>query len=199
MTRKTGDIAFVHRLPQALVVDTPAETDIQVRALDAQGNVIGSYPVPFRPNTDREPGEDLKGIVDASIPFPEGVRALELVIDEQVVDRFSAPAPGVVPERAEVRITGRPPSAERVEIEGAVARLDWSDAGPAPEGVSYDVQASTDGGQTWQTVAVGLKEPMLDIDVSQFGRRGTLEVRVIANSGFSSTVLDTLSINLARG
>jgi hypothetical protein len=72
--------------------------------------------------------------------------------------------------------------------------LDRGAAGPAPEGVSYDVQVSADDGQSWQTVAIGLKQPSAMVDLS--GYEGKVQLRVIANSGFFSNVVDTQTINI---
>jgi hypothetical protein len=57
--------------------------------------------------------------------------------------------------------------------------------------VSFDqkgLQVSTDGGQTWQTVAVGLTSPSANIDRSQFQDAERITVRVIATNGFDNSV-----------
>jgi len=50
---------------------------------------------------------------------------------------------------------------------------------------TYAVQASTDGGRTWQTLAVGLSEPGVDVDPNQFPPGQTVMLRVITTDGFS--------------
>ena len=54
---------------------------------------------------------------------------------------------------------------------------------------SFAVQVSTDHGRTWQTVGVGLKEPSLTLDRSQFTPGQEIYVRVIATNGFTSSVV----------
>ena len=59
-----------------------------------------------------------------------------------------------------------------------------------PAGVTYIVLASTDGGVSWQTLAVGLYEPRLRITADQFeGAR--LQLRVIATNGLQNIELAT--------
>jgi hypothetical protein len=50
---------------------------------------------------------------------------------------------------------------------------------------TYAVQASTDGGRSWQTLAVGLSEPAVDVDPNQFPPGQTVMLRVITTDGFS--------------
>jgi hypothetical protein len=58
----------------------------------------------------------------------------------------------------------------------------------AANNITYNVQVSTDGGNIWQTVAVGRTTPDATIDRSQFQGAAHLLVRVAATNGFQSTV-----------
>lgn len=195
LTEQTAKIESVRRVPQALVPSGVVESPAKLRVLDSSGNPIAEHIVPFKPNSERDPGEDVLGIVDAAIPFPEAAHSVELLLDGKVVDVYTAAAPGAA---ASVEVTARATSEESPATGAREIELDWSDAGPAPEGLTYDVQASTDGGTVWQTVAIGLTEPHTTIDVGQFGTSGKIDIRVVANAGFSTSVVDTLSIDLAE-
>ena len=69
---------------------------------------------------------------------------------------------------------------------GREVLLDWSAAaGPASAGVTYSVLVSTGGGASWQTLAVGLREPRLQVGTEQFGA-AKLQIRVLASNGLQT-------------
>ena len=185
-TKNTGSIAYVNRVSRALVPSqsalaaTPAEAEI--RAVDANGRILVSQPAQIRFDSDKEPFEDRTGLIDTAIPVPLGAAAIEVLLSGRVVTRREVggnlPTAGMAGEQA----------LEVTPIVGATGRelvLDWSTAGVAPADVTYIVLASTDGGVSWQTLAVGLHEPKLRIDAGQFGG-GRLQLRVIATNGLQN-------------
>jgi hypothetical protein len=128
------------------------------------------------------------------VPFPAGAKTLELLVDGQMVDRFETPAAGAQPQATlSVKMPAGADVAESRAQVGTI-ELDWGAAGLAPEGLSYDVQVSTNAGQSWQTLAIGLKQPSATVDLS--GYEGKVQLRVIANSGFSSNVIDTRTVDI---
>ena len=60
-----------------------------------------------------------------------------------------------------------------------------------PSNVTYNIQVSTDDGQTWQTVAVGRASPEMTIDRTQFAPGSRVAVRVVATDGFTNNVADS--------
>ena len=62
------------------------------------------------------------------------------------------------------------------------------DTPPESANIRYNIQSSTDDGNTWATIAVGLTSPQLSIDRSQYPPGSHVTIRVIATDGFTSTV-----------
>jgi hypothetical protein len=77
---------------------------------------------------------------------------------------------------------------------GAV--LSWDDAGAATAGAGavsarYAVQASTDQGRTWITLAVGTPDRSLPLDPEPFAGAEQVRFRVLTTNGFTQTVATT--------
>ncbi len=193
VTRRTAEIVDARRLERALVpVGDPGPT-LELRALDAGGAELARWNVPFLPNSEREPGEDLMGVLDAVVPYVEGLAAIEVLVEGNVADRFAAAAVGAVGP-AELSVEQAMGAAAVGMGPGAVT-LDWSAAGPAPEGATYDIQASTDGGVSWLTLAMGLTEPQATVDLEGLVSDGPIELRVLVKEGFVQRVLDTVEVS----
>ena len=183
LTEGTASFVDVRRAATALVPSGPVDSPVTVRALDASGTEIASTAIPFLPNSDREEGEDLMGVLDGAIPFPAGVATLELVVEGEVADSFSPPAGGDLGPSAEGDVAIE---AARSDDPTEVP-VSWE--GGALEGAAgYDVQVSDDGGTTWSTLAVGLTEPETVLDLSGF-EAGEVGVRVLLNAGFDTRVV----------
>jgi hypothetical protein len=56
---------------------------------------------------------------------------------------------------------------------------------------TYTVQASSDGGQTWYTLGVGLTDPSIRIDRHQFEPGREVKLRVLATDGFTQSVVSS--------
>jgi hypothetical protein len=195
VTKSTGEIAYVNPVSRA-VMPTSLEArlgEAEVRAVDANGRVLASWPATIRFDTDKEPGEDRTGIIDAFIPAPPATAAFEVLLSGRIVARRDVGAPlparGVAAGTGTLAVSSAAEPGERV--------LDWSSAGPTPVGVTYSVLASTDGGSSWQTLAVGLREPRLRIGTEQFGV-GRLQVRVIASNGLKTEEVATRDVEVNR-
>lgn len=205
LTKNTGRIDYVRRVARALVPQTSGPTDLQLRVLDRAGRELGTYPAQFRPNSERDLGEDLIGVVEGIVaPRPE-MAAIELLVRGVVASRYVSPETTrldptdlrVVPQREQPSAVPSPAG----ETASQLLKLEWGSgagADPARLGqgakVTYDVQASRDGGRTWQTLAVNVPTPTTEIDVAEFKDDPRIDVRVVANSGFESKVIAQRSI-----
>jgi hypothetical protein len=183
LTDRTGEILYVNPVSRALAPAAAADVnDVEIRVLDATGQTLQVYPAPVKLNACADAGQDEVGIVDAVIPAHPGARQLELVLDGQVLDTYRAgEAP---PEVSNLR---------RDDVTESAFSFAWD--APVEESVTsnltYNVQVSTDDGQTWQTVSVGRTRPDATIDRSQFEPGTRVTVRVVATDGFTNTVADT--------
>jgi hypothetical protein len=198
LTDRTGRIAQVTPLPgRPSPTPPPEETRLALRARSASGTTQ-EYLVEFKPDSDRPRDEEETGLVAAIVDVDSGVTAIELLIDGDVVATFE---PGAAP--GEVAHLGvKPSGAERDEEEGVrltQRTLSWDDmSGRGPDGRStFIVQASTDRGETWQTLAVGLADTSLPIDPGDYAHAEQVRFRVLATNGiaYTETATDDLPVD----
>ena len=107
------------------------------------------------------------------------------LVGGKVVDTFRPAAAAPLARKVKASAAKRSASAPLVLAEAASA-----------PGLRYTVQTSVDGGQTWETQAVGLQTRKFKLNSENFGDAATLKVRVIATNGFDSTVLSTEDVKL---
>ena len=179
LTTGQGKLEYVQAMPGGEPTPTDPSSSVAVRARRGDGSVLRDYPVAVKLNSELGPADERTGLVDAILPVDIDATVLELVINGRVVDTHRAAA--------------QPPAANSARVvgaEGGEIALAWN-TGPREPSHTYAVQASTDGGQTWQTLAVGLKESTITIDQSQFGSGKTVKVRVIATDGFTRSEIMT--------
>jgi hypothetical protein len=128
-------------------------------------------------DTCQEGGPGGGATVDAVIPQPAGLRALRLVVGGEIVDTFEPS-----------RVRPAPRALKAIVPKGAAAAtIAWDEASAAKD-LTYAVQTSVDGGQTWQTQAIGLKTRKFKLDREELGKAEAVKVRVIASNGFQSAV-----------
>ncbi|MFD0313241.1 hypothetical protein [Streptomyces flavalbus] len=190
LTRREGGIQFVNPVAPAAVPPSlasgPAHGDEEsgptavLRVLQSGGAPPREIQVPVKLGSEPEPGGDRTGLIDAVTPAGPAPEAVELVLDGEVVDTFH-PAGGPPRLRA-ARDAGVADGMVRMALE--------FDEDPEA-GYSYSAQVSADGGRTWRTVGVGLKEPTVDLDRRQFGPGDDVRLRITTTNGFTSTTAET--------
>ncbi|HSE17958.1 MAG TPA: hypothetical protein VLB46_12960 [Pyrinomonadaceae bacterium] len=187
LTEGTGNIRYVNPVSRALSPASAGSAGFELRVLDAAGQALGTYPAPVKVNSCADPAEDRTGIVDALIPANPAARQIELLYNGQVLDTFRSG--GAVPEVSNLRREASTESALSFTWDDATAAMAEDEA--SASNVTYNVQVSTDEGQTWQTVAIGRTSPDATIDRTQFEPGERVTVRVVATDGFTSTVAET--------
>jgi hypothetical protein len=185
LTEGTGNIRYVNPVSRTLSAAAVGGAGFELRVLDATGQALGSYPAPVKLNSCADPSEDRTGIVDAVIPANPAARQIELLYNGQVLDTFRSGA--AVAEISNLRRETSTESALSFAWDNAATTSVEDDV----SNVTYNVQVSTDEGQTWQTVAVGRTSPDATIDRTQFEPGDRVTVRVVATDGFTSTVAET--------
>lgn len=178
MTRGEGKIRFVNPIPSGRACGIEPKGPVLLRVNSEVGQVLHEYRVLVNIYTELAPEADREGLVDAVIPIRPAARTIELVIGERVADA--------------TRVGGAPPAVrgvQRVFPDEKEADILLALDKRLDEGQSFSVQISTDQGRTWQTVAVGLREPTFAIDRRQFREGQELQVRVITTNGLSSSVV----------
>jgi len=174
LTQRTGKIQYVNPLPKGEVSLSVPESPVALSVKSNEGRVLFEVRVGVKPLSDTTP-ENQHGLVDAVVVAHQDANVIELSIEGQVVDTY--------------RGSQTPPEVRGMRRAGA-GKLAW-DVERRTKGTTgthtYSVQASTDGGATWQTLAVGLKSPEVPIDRSQFRGAREVLIRIIATDGFRSS------------
>jgi hypothetical protein len=180
LTKEEGRIKYVNPLSQGEVSPTDQKSPVLLRFKGANGKILHEYYVNVRLSAERSPEEDRLGLVDASLAVDPEAKIIELSIGGHTVDTFKAST-----TRLGIR------NLRRVSSEYPVLALAWETEAKTEGEHTYIVQASTDNGKTWQTLAVGLSKPEVAIDSSQFKEARDVLVRVIATDGFTRSVMLT--------
>ncbi|MBC7269501.1 MAG: hypothetical protein H5T76_12400 [Streptomyces sp.] len=190
LTRHEGGIRFVHPVEPSAVVPGPAGAPAPggdqggptavLRVLQSGGAAPREVRVPVKLGSEPEPGADRTGLIDAVTSVGPAPEAVELLLDGDVVDTFH-PA-GSPPELRAARDAGG--------IDGMLRMTLEFDQDTEPD-YSYSAQISADGGRTWRTVGVGLKEPTVDVDRGQFRPGDDVRLRITTTNGFTSTTAET--------
>jgi hypothetical protein len=158
----TGSIRYLNPLSKPRrAVDTGA--DAVLRLVDEAGATLADVPVAARLDSELCAGDARTGIIDAVVMVPPQARAIRLMIDDTLVD-----------ERA---IGGGLPEATLETSVPAAAGTDRA------ADTHYTVQASRDGGTSWETLATGLETPAFDVERDQFPSGQAARIRVIGTNG----------------
>lgn len=196
LTRRTAEFSYVTPLAgPAAPRSTPNDDRFTLRLRMADGTTR-TLPVVFKPDVCRLADEDETGLVDTVVGIEPGAVGMELLLDGDPLAEYGA---GTTPGTAANVHVERTPNAAFDGAEGAAPAepvLTWDDpaaatAGGGPGGVTYAVQASTDQGRTWTTLAVGTPDRQLPLDTEQFSDADRVRFRVLTTSGFAQTVATT--------
>lgn len=197
------------------VTDPPPTGDAPaIQTIGADGSVLNSYPVDVLEFSDQERVQDLKhpdGLISATIPTDDAVYGLRIVYaGRTLAERMAGKAkPDLQAARRPLRLrptAGAPqaPKSANEEIARSAriiaerpVTLTWEASHAEAKPLRYAVQISTDAGLTWETIAVDLKVPEVQIapqNISQGRRAATLSgaatmYRVIASDGFHAAEL----------
>ena len=183
----TGEIQYVQPIaaPAADDYEKSSDGSAQLRIHDRNFNVIDEVTVPYRLESDPEDGRQT-AIVDAVIRVPEDAANLTLLHEGRELHTFSRAA--------------------RLSNVSGVRGV--ADAGPAPNAIAWDspeagdpavtylVQVSRDGGLAWETVAVGVPDPIVALDPADYPDASELQVRVRATDGFMVTNVSESTVRL---
>lgn len=131
-------------------------------------------------------------LIQEDIVLRPETAALQLVMEGQVLDTFSAGAPAAE-QAAEAAGALGPP------LPGSPHRRAFAleSVGEEP-GVSYTMQAKPDNAAAWTTLAVGRDKPDFTVDKNQFPGAAKLDLRVVRSTGFAQEVVETRSVDLAE-
>jgi hypothetical protein len=178
LTRRQGKIEYVNPLSAGDAYGLKPGSQVQIRVLSADETLLREYPVEVKLNSELGPEDDKEGLIDAALAVDPAARVVQLAIAGGIADTFRAAA--------------QAPSGDlssRVKVEKAAVHLSWQPGPTVDAKHTYTIQASTDGGQTWYTLGVGLTEPSIQIHKGQFEAGLEVRLRVLATDGFTQLVV----------
>jgi hypothetical protein len=170
LSKKAGRFDFVQTVNRAALVTFHTPTQAALAYVTASGKVSAQYSANVQPNSEAQPGEDVTALVDATIPYSATAAKLELLLDGKVLDR---------------RTISKTLPVVRGVVSKTPGTLSWQTPAGQPERLTFYVQGSRNG-QSWETIALGLSKPMLQLSAAE--RRRYVRLRVIANDGFHNSL-----------
>ena len=160
--RATFDPAYAIDLPARL----PDPGDYALELLDQSDRVLATYPFePMRAQIDDPHGGELAGF-HLVVPYMDHVAALRIKHGASIAGtlRASTNQPTMI-------------ATSRSAALGADNTIRWAGYDADANPLRYLVRASTDNGQTWQTIGVDLTTPSITLRPEDFGgQRVWLEV-----------------------
>ena len=194
LTRKSGKILYVNPVSRGVLSTTGSvASPATLRLREASENKI-DIPVVIRFDTDRNQEGDQTGLIDALIPLSTEVRSMELLLDGDLVDSrsFGPSAPQVTRLQIDTK-EDESRSGFSLFRRGNTGQtvLLWDGTDEDGDRVTYSVQRSSDLGKTWETLAVGLRKPELELDQDPRESEVGIMFRIIANDGMNSTYTTT--------
>lgn len=156
----------------------PGDYFLELR--DENGNLIDS--IPFQPIEQHAFGtpDPETGSFIIPVPADTNIKQATVLLDGKGLASVSASA--------------NPPTVEVVFSNGGEAleespvTIVWTGSDPDGDGLTYTVQYSADGGETWETLIVDWPETTYEIVLNFLAGTNTGLIRVIASDGFNTTV-----------
>jgi len=185
LTRHAGRIRYVNHVRQATVAAIQPNQIVTVQLRDKAGKVIQSVPSWVRVDSDLPAGRDQIGVVQVIVADDPAAARVELLVHGKLLDAraITAHAPVV----KELRLTK-----EKLPCgPGKQPVLRWVGLDADGDALTYLVQISG-ANASWDTIAVGLKQPRLILTSQQLQSAPQRHLRVIANDGYNESVPVTL-------
>jgi hypothetical protein len=184
LTRQEGQIKYVHPIKAQQAEVGTITGRVILRLKKENGELLKDYIVPVKLDSVSDTPVEMTGLVDCIMPAHSDAAQIDLVIDEKTVDTFQRG--GAVREIKNVKKLA----------EADALGLVWEQEVEPDTGMTYVVQASTDDGQTWFTLAVGLRKPEFKFDPKQFPDAKKVYIRILATNGFTETVASAEEFDL---
>lgn len=184
LTRQEGQIKYVHPIKTQQPEVGTITGRVILRLKNENGELLKEYRVPVKVDSDSDTPGEMTGLVDCTMLANSDAAQVELVIDDKTVDTFQRG--GAVREIKNVQ------KLAEADTLGVV----WEHDVEPDTGMTYVVQASTDEGQTWFTLAVGLRKPEFKFDPKQFPEAKKVQIRILATNGFTETVASAEEFDL---
>ena len=164
---------------------TPPEGEYTLQLLDPEDNVVNE--IPFAPAENHGFGTGIPETATFLVPAPENVEVNEVRL-------LSPDGNGGAPNQQIASITASPnPPTTTVDfpnggedLDGETATFEWTASDPDEDNLSYTVEYSRNGGDTWTALVTDWSQTSIEVDLSTLGQTETGLIRVRASDGFNS-------------
>jgi len=179
----SATIEEVYRLNAPQVVAPTEPTFYTIRLLDGSNNLLAEHPFSPRYNTDDPEGEESPGIIMEQVPWPNGLRRIEIRLAGALLD-----ARTVSPTAPTVTVTA--PSGD-LTVGAAGLAVSWTANDADGDALVATVLYSRDNGVTWSPLRLHLSESTVTIPLAELA--GTIQgkVRVIVSDGANTAQDDS--------
>ncbi len=171
-------------------LQAPPPGEYVLQLLDASSNVVEE--VTFQPNENMgDPFEES----DVSATFPRiGTFFIPVSADPDIT------ALSILHEGSQIAYLSASPNPPTVEVlypnggetlEDATVLMGWTGNDPDGDALTYTLRYSSDGGATWETLAVDWPEESYEIERSFLTGTSTGVIRVTASDGFHTATYDS--------
>lgn len=152
---------------------TPSQESVySLVFLDKFGQIISqdNFSVSF---TMQDGGPTDNGIFNLVVSYPDSTAKVEIRLNNQVLDMLTPSA--------------NPPVVNNiiVDLSSSFPTIRWDASDLDGNQLSYDIDYSTDGGQTFVPVAIGLKDKIFTWDDSLTAGSDKAVIKIVANDGFN--------------
>ena len=190
LTAETGSIDFVNPVPRGFMSDEPV-SGATIRLLNEQGEEIGRRDVPILLSSEQHHGEDRMGVIDALVPADPMTRSLVLELDGREIARRTVAGEESIPQSmiSVAGVAGTATISVTLEDGFTTFLLEGAQISSLDSNFDYKFEISTDGGDTWQVIALGLKTPIAGVDLSGLDAGETIQVRAAVNTGLATRIV----------
>lgn len=187
LTKKTGRIVGAMQAARRLFYSEdenaatetytklPSTPAAELRFRGSSGGLISQFALKVRPDSDSGPMSDQFGLIQTTVPRPQGAATVELVFDNEVIDKRDI-------NEAPPKVMEVPANANGARGSQQESVLQWAASHPGGAPLTYTVQGSRDGKQ-WTSLATGLTDGHLKL----LPQQQMPWFRVIANDGFNDS------------
>ena len=181
LSEVSGEIQYVTKLKRYYEENYESEYAITLIAKNAKGSTLGTYTIPVKLRSDADDIGVLEGVIDAVIPANAQYNSIELMVLGEIVSAYKAPP-------AQVREQNK-----QIGNELTISSLNnniWDISWLGRKAATYTVLISEDGGGTFQTVGLALKQNNFQVDSRAFPGAQNLNIKVLINDGFDQNELN---------
>jgi hypothetical protein len=179
-TQNTADFKPSYRIHSDSIVGLPAVGDHSLVLLDHNGSKLITYSVQISSGSDNDPDEDEYGLLVETVPWIDGTAQIALQHNGQTLATQNVSA-------ATPQVTVDQPNGH--EFITDVLEVGWSANDADGDALSYTVQYSHDGGQSWDTVGTGITNTLsVHLDAMHLPGSDNALVRVMASDGVNTSI-----------